>query len=184
MPFFVRHIDGDLLMFVHDGAGRIETEFGPLAYRKGDWVYMPKACTWRHLPDEPSTWLMIQANDEFRVPPPGQLGRHFPFDPSQAVIPDPQPCADGDGPQGVDRDRFHEALRDFLDLRGLKADWEAARRASDTVLVNSLSMMLPFPPSEKQALLEAPTLATRRETLAALMQFAIASGGEDGTTLQ
>ena len=41
---------------------------------------------------------MIQATDEFRVPPPGQLGRHFPFDPSQAVIPEPAPIDDGDGP--------------------------------------------------------------------------------------
>ena len=37
---------------------------------------------------------MIQATDEFRVPPPGQLGRHFPFDPSQAVIPEPEPIAE------------------------------------------------------------------------------------------
>ena len=34
---------------------------------------------------------MIEATDEFRVPPPGQLGRHFPFDPSQVIIPDPAP---------------------------------------------------------------------------------------------
>ncbi|WP_283608861.1 homogentisate 1,2-dioxygenase [Mycolicibacterium poriferae] len=98
MPFFVRHIDGDLLTFVHEGTGRLETEFGPLDYRKGDWIYLPKACTWRHVPAEPSTWLMIQATDEFRVPPPGHLGRHFPFDPSQAVLPEPRPCEDGDGP--------------------------------------------------------------------------------------
>ena len=37
---------------------------------------------------------MIQATDEFRVPPPGTLGRHFPFDPSQAVIPEPAPIDD------------------------------------------------------------------------------------------
>ncbi|MCH9667846.1 MAG: homogentisate 1,2-dioxygenase [Actinomycetia bacterium] len=99
MPFFVRHIDGDLLCFVHEGTGLIETEFGPLPFRKDDWVYLPKACTWRHVPDDRCTWLMIQATDEFRVPPPGPLGRHFPFDPAQAVIPDPEPCDDTDGPR-------------------------------------------------------------------------------------
>jgi hypothetical protein len=31
------------------------------------------------VPDTESTWLMIQATDDFRVPPPGTLGRHFPF---------------------------------------------------------------------------------------------------------
>ena len=71
MPFFVRYVDGDLLSFVHKGSGLLETEFGPLRYREGDWVYIPKACTWRQVPDEESTLLMIQATDEFRVPPPG-----------------------------------------------------------------------------------------------------------------
>ncbi|HXO52753.1 MAG TPA: homogentisate 1,2-dioxygenase, partial [Mycobacterium sp.] len=98
MPFFVRYVDGDLLSFVHRGCGLLETEFGPLRYRQGDWVYIPKACTFRQVPDSgehgASTLLMIQATDEFRVPPPGQLGRHFPFDPSQAVIPEPEPIAE------------------------------------------------------------------------------------------
>ena len=94
MPFFVRYVDGDLLCFVHKGAGLLETEFGPLRYREGDWVYIPKACTCRQVPDDESTLLMIQATDEFRVPPPGTLGRHFPFDPSQAVIPEPAPIDD------------------------------------------------------------------------------------------
>jgi homogentisate 1,2-dioxygenase len=99
MPFFVRYVDGDVLSFVHTGSGLLETEFGPLRYREGDWIYMPKACTFRQVPDTESTLLMIQATDEFRVPPPGQLGRHFPFDPSQAVIPEPEPIDDGVGPQ-------------------------------------------------------------------------------------
>ena len=51
MPFFVRYVDGDLLSFVHKGAGLLETEFGPLRYREGDWVYIPKACTFRQVPD-------------------------------------------------------------------------------------------------------------------------------------
>ena len=100
MPYFSRHVDGDLLIFVHAGSGLLETEFGPLRYRAGDWVYIPKACTWRQVPDSAgaATWLMIQATDEFRVPPPGTLGRHFPFDPSQVIIPEPAPIDDGDGP--------------------------------------------------------------------------------------
>lgn len=94
MPFHVRYVDGDLLCFAHAGSGRLETEFGPLDYREGDWVYLPKATTWRQLPTTETTLLIIEATDEFRVPPPGPLGRHFPFDPSQAVIPDPEPIDD------------------------------------------------------------------------------------------
>ncbi|AQT81123.1 hypothetical protein B1R94_20475 [Mycolicibacterium litorale] len=96
MPFHVRYVDGDLLCFVHQGAGRLETEFGPLPYRTGDWIYLPKGCTWRQLPEKGplSAWLMVEAADEFRVPPPGPLGRHWPFDPSQIVIPEPAPIDD------------------------------------------------------------------------------------------
>ena len=108
MPFYVRHIDGDLLCFVHHGSGALETEFGPLTYRAGDWVYLPKGCTWRQVPEtggqersdsgdnSSGTWLMIEATDEFRTPPPGPLGRHWPFDPAQATIPEPA-ALDDDG---------------------------------------------------------------------------------------
>jgi homogentisate 1,2-dioxygenase len=84
-PFYTRHVDRDLLCFVHRGAGLVETEFGSLRYRQGDWVYVPKACTWRQVPDAETTLLMIEAHDEFRVPSPAALGRHFPFDPSQVT---------------------------------------------------------------------------------------------------
>ncbi|MEV3901048.1 homogentisate 1,2-dioxygenase [Mycobacterium sp. NPDC050551] len=105
MPYFARYIDGDLLTFVHKGSGLLETEFGPLRYREGDWVYIPKACSWRQVPDHTgdgpaeSMWLMIQATDDFRVPPAGSLGRHFPFDPSLIVVPEPAPIDDGVGPR-------------------------------------------------------------------------------------
>ncbi|ORB86026.1 hypothetical protein B1987_22160 [Mycobacterium kansasii] len=104
MPFYTRHVDGDLLCFVHRGSGMAETEFGPLRYREGDWVYIPKACTWRQIPDSETTLLMVEAADEFRVPAPGALGRHFPFDPSQITIPEPAPI-DDDG-----RDQYEVRL--------------------------------------------------------------------------
>jgi homogentisate 1,2-dioxygenase len=97
LPYYVRHVDGDLLCFVHQGEGRLETEFGPLDYRPGDWIYLPKACTWRQVPSggqqSPSTWLMIEAG-QFRTPPAGPLGRHWPFDPGLAVIPEPEALGD------------------------------------------------------------------------------------------
>ena len=66
---------------MHKGTGLLETEFGPLRYREGDWVYIPKACTWRQIPDAETTLLMIQATDEFRVPPPGYAGQALPVRP-------------------------------------------------------------------------------------------------------
>lgn len=53
MPFFVRHIDGDLLAFVHEGTGRLETEFGPLHYRKGDWITCPRRAPGVRFPPNP-----------------------------------------------------------------------------------------------------------------------------------
>jgi Lon protease-like protein len=43
-------------------------------------------------------------------------------------------------------------------------------------LINSLSMMCPFEPEERQALLEAPSLVTRRETLVTLIEYSLYSG--------
>jgi Lon protease-like protein len=53
------------------------------------------------------------------------------------------------------------------------------------VLVNALSMMAPYGAAEKQALLEAPDLRSRAETLIALTEMAIARDKDDfGSGLQ
>ena len=76
------------------------------------------------------------------------------------------------------------ALRRYLDHRGLAIDWTSAETAPSDALINSLAMALPFEPVEKQALLEAPTLADRRETLVALLEIDAAGDDEEPTTLQ
>ncbi|MFE7215625.1 homogentisate 1,2-dioxygenase [Streptomyces sp. NPDC057611] len=88
-PFYVRNVDGDELYFVHRGTGTFVTEFGALPYRPGDWVYIPKATTYRQVPDDADTCLLlIEATEEFRVPEAGELGRHFPFDSGLVTIPE------------------------------------------------------------------------------------------------
>jgi Lon protease-like protein len=96
---------------------------------------------------------------------------------------DLRPLSDDDG---FDRVRFLRALRPYLERRALDVDWEAAKTAAGEALVNSLAMLLPFEPAEKQALLEAATLSDRREALIALMEIdSIGRSGEDEpTTLQ
>ena len=79
-----------------------------------------------------------------------------------------------------DRKAFMGALNRFLEDRGLSTDWDSLREAEDELLINSLSMLCPFEPEDKQALLEAPSLATRRETLTTLIEFALRGGsGEE-----
>ena len=82
-----------------------------------------------------------------------------------------------------DRPAFLRTLGRYFDAAQLASDWESLKEAEEELLVNSLSMLCPFDPEEKQALLEAPTLQNRRETLVTLMEFALC-GGNDESSLQ
>ena len=89
------------------------------------------------------------------------------------------------GAAEVDRTALLKAFRAYLEANGLEADWESVSRAENATLVNALSMMAPYGPAEKQALLEAPDLKTRAETLIAITEISLAREGEDsGTRLQ
>lgn len=82
---------------------------------------------------------------------------------------------------GLKRDKFFPVLRNFFDSEDLRTDWESLEEADDELLINSLSMLCPFDAEDKQALLEAPSLETRRETLITLIEFNLRGGaaGED-----
>lgn len=77
------------------------------------------------------------------------------------------------------RDVFMDALCRYFEDQGLKTDWDSLGAAEDELLINSLSMLCPFPPEDKQALLEAPSLSTRRETLMTLIEYALRGGGDE-----
>jgi Lon protease-like protein len=78
-----------------------------------------------------------------------------------------------------DREAFLDLLGRYFEARALSADWETLKDAEDELLINSLSMMLDFDPEDKQALLEAPSLSTRRETLVTLIEFDLRGGEGD-----
>ena len=82
------------------------------------------------------------------------------------------------------RAALETTLRGYLDANGLSADWDAVANADDESLVTTLAAVCPFDPVEKQALLEAPDLASRAATLTALMTFAQGPGTPTGKTLQ
>ena len=82
--------------------------------------------------------------------------------------------------KGFNRESFMETLSRYFDAMSLSPDWDSLKEAEDELLINSLSMLCPFEVEDKQALLEAPSLATRRETLVTLIEFALRSGdGEE-----
>ena len=86
----------------------------------------------------------------------------------------------GEGAEEVNRDALLKAFRQYLDANQLEADWESVTRASNETLVNALCMMSPYGAAEKQALLEAPDLKTRADTLIAITEIALARDGDEG----
>lgn len=88
------------------------------------------------------------------------------------------------GEEGVDRTGVLNALRDFAEENDLQIDWDSIHKAPNEALVNALSMMSPFGPREKQALLEADDLKGRAEVLVAITEVELARGKNASTVLQ
>jgi len=84
------------------------------------------------------------------------------------------------GEDEVDRKSLLRALKDFMKANDLKADWGDIDKAPNEALVNALSMMSPYGPAEKQALLEAPDLKTRAELLVAITEIELAKKNIEG----
>lgn len=94
MKVFARNADGDEVRFIHAGKGRLETDYGDLDYRTGDYLVIPKGTTYRFVPEADSgraggadVHLVIDSTTEFRLPDRGMLGRHAQFDPMVMRIP-------------------------------------------------------------------------------------------------
>lgn len=102
MPWFFRNADSDELLFVHRGAGRIETDFGPLAYEPGDYVTIPRGTVYRLAPTSASRLLVLETKSALALPDRGLLGQHALFDPAVLRVPTPgdgttaTPNADGE----------------------------------------------------------------------------------------
>lgn len=82
-PYY-RNAVGDECVYVESGSGTVETVFGVLFYRSGDYVLVPRATTHRWLPAERSRLYAIEANSH--IAPPrrylsrfGQLLEHAPY---------------------------------------------------------------------------------------------------------
>ena len=79
-----RNATGDECVYVESGAGTVETVFGVLRYRAGDYVIVPRATTHRWVPREPSALYAIEANSHIAPPKRylsrfGQLLEHAPY---------------------------------------------------------------------------------------------------------
>jgi len=88
MPALARNADGDQLLFVHQGEGDLFCDYGRLAYRAGDYLYLPRGTMWRLTPASPNAILMIEAtNTHYKLPDRGLMGGHAQFDPAMLETP-------------------------------------------------------------------------------------------------
>ncbi|KAB7707846.1 homogentisate 1,2-dioxygenase [Bacillus aerolatus] len=85
MPYFYRNGEGDEMIFVHEGKGKIESIFGELSFQPGDYLVIPIGTTYRVvLESDESRFLIVESNSAI-VPPKryrneyGQLLEHSPY---------------------------------------------------------------------------------------------------------
>ena len=81
---FYRNGDGDELVFVHEGQGTLETIYGHLAYRPGDYIVIPRGTTYRFAPEGEQRYLVFHSPGLIEIPRRyrneyGQLMEHAPF---------------------------------------------------------------------------------------------------------
>lgn len=105
------------------------------------------------------------------------------FTPYRRVTVDWSPFVRDLGPteddKGFKRPAFMNLLGRYFTAMELSTDWDSLKDAEPELLINSLSMLCPFSHEDRQALLEAPSLDTRRETLVTLIEFALRGGADE-----
>ncbi|SFA88626.1 MULTISPECIES: homogentisate 1,2-dioxygenase [unclassified Bacillus (in: firmicutes)] len=86
MKSYYRNGDGDEMLFIHHGSGKIETMFGSITYKPGDYVILPIGTIYRVLPnqDVATKILFIESFSQITTPRRyrneyGQLLEHSPF---------------------------------------------------------------------------------------------------------
>ena len=86
---FKRNADGDELYFIHEGEGRVETVYGEIPYKKGDYLIIPRGTTYKfYLKGGMSTkFLHIESKSEFEQPQRGLLGPNALYDQTAIFIP-------------------------------------------------------------------------------------------------
>lgn len=87
MTTFIRNADGDEVRFIHEGMGKVETDYGDLDFQKGDYLVIPRGTTYRFIIPVPNTHLVLESPGEIYLPDRGMLGRHAQFDPMMMRIP-------------------------------------------------------------------------------------------------
>lgn len=70
MNYWYRFAHGDDVIFIHEGSGMLESQFGILRYGPGDYLVIPTGVIWRILPDEEVEQRMFIIEAYGHVVPP------------------------------------------------------------------------------------------------------------------
>jgi homogentisate 1,2-dioxygenase len=87
MSYWYRYAHGDELIFIHEGTGTLESQFGTLRYGRGDYLVIPTGVIWRILPDaDVDQRMLVVESAGGHVEPPrrylspsGQLLENAPY---------------------------------------------------------------------------------------------------------
>jgi len=106
---FYKNADSDEVVFIHDGEGVLETMFGTLAYRPGDYLVIPRGVIHRWAPASGSEqrWLIVESAHPVVTPKRyrnhfGQLLEHSPFCERDFRVPEHVPAVDREGDFPID----------------------------------------------------------------------------------
>lgn len=70
MSYWYKFAHGDDVMFIHEGTGVLESQYGRLRYGPGDYLVVPTGVIWRLLPDAGSPQRMLVVESFGHVAPP------------------------------------------------------------------------------------------------------------------
>lgn len=70
MSYWYKFAHGDDVLFIHEGTGALESQFGLLRYRPGDYLVIPTGVIWRLLPDPDVPQRMLVVESYGHVTPP------------------------------------------------------------------------------------------------------------------
>jgi homogentisate 1,2-dioxygenase len=83
--YFYKNADADELIFVHQGGGRLETQYGSVPFWEGDYLLIPRGTIYQiHFSNSENRLLLIESFSPVRFPDKylsryGQLLEHSPY---------------------------------------------------------------------------------------------------------
>ncbi len=77
MSYWYRFAHGDEVIFIHEGSGVLESQYGTLRYQSGDYLVIPTGVLWRILPDEGSEQRMLVIETNGHIEPPARYVNRY-----------------------------------------------------------------------------------------------------------